>query len=304
MPEYALLNGQQPNSDSKTYQFAFHARQQITPADSLYFSVDTFAGSSGDVAQHYNPADAIIGLHAKEDQYPNLFGGWNHEWSPASHTLFLFSRLTDHLSLTNPQPSVLFIQHNGSGIVGVTADPYFTLNQQEDFTLYSAEVQQIWESAHQSFILGGRYQHGFVDSQTSLTRLLGANTSQSVSPDLERLNGYGYYQWHPVDPLWFTAGLSYDQLTYPGNVDLPPVVGNEDRRSLFGPKIGFTAEPWGGGWFHGAWTRSLGGLFFDNSIRLEPANVDGSVSAFRSLIPESVEGLVPGTRFDSMDDWS
>jgi tetratricopeptide (TPR) repeat protein len=295
----ALLNGQQPNSDSKTYQFAFHARQQVTPADSAYFSVDTFDGNSGDVAQHYNPADAITGLQANENQIPNLFAGWNHEWSPGSHTLLLFSRLTDHLSLTNPQPSVLFIQHNGSGIVGVTADPYFTLNQQEDFTLYSAEVQQIWESAHQSFILGGRYQHGFVDSQTSLTRLLGANTSQSVSPDLERLNGYGYYQWHPVDPLWFTAGLSYDQLTYPGNVDLPPVVGNEDRRSLFGPKIGFTAEPWGGGWFHGAWTRSLGGLFFDNSIRLEPANVDGSVSAFRSLIPESVEGLVPGTRFDS-----
>jgi len=63
--------------------------------------------------------------------------------------------------------------------------------------------------------------------------------------------------------------------------------------------VGFTAEPWRGGWLHGAWTRSLGGLFFDNSIRLEPAEVAGSTSAFRSLIPESVEGLVPGTRFDS-----
>jgi len=295
----AMLNGQQPNSDSKTFQFAFRARQQVTSADSAYFSVDTFDGSSGDVAQHYNPADAIAGLQANENQIPNLFAVWNHEWSPGNHTLLLISRLTDHLSLTNPQPSVLFIQQNGSGIAGVTADPYFTLNQQEDFTLYSAEVQQIVETAHQSLVFGGRFQQGSVDTQSSLTRLLGANTSQSVSPYLERLNGYGYYQWNPVDAFWFNAGLSYDQLTYPRNVDLPPVVGNEDRRSLFGPKIGFTAKPWGGGWFHGAWTRSLGGLFFDNSIRLEPAEMDGSVSAFRSLIPESVEGLVPGTRFDS-----
>ena len=43
----------------------------------------------------------------------------------------------------------------------------------------------------------------------------------------------------------------------------------------------------------------MGGLFFDNSVRLEPAEVAGFNSAFRSLIPESTEGLVPGTTFDS-----
>jgi Flp pilus assembly protein TadD len=299
--QYVAHNGQEANNDSKNFQFAFHMRQQVTAADSAYFSVDTFEGSSGDVAQHYDPAEAIIGLHANENQTPNLFAGWNHEWSPNSHTLFLFSRLTDHLSLTNPQPSVLFIQQNGSGIAGVTADPYFALNQQEDFTLYSAEAQQIWETEHQSVILGGRIQRGSVDSETSLTRLFGANTLQSVSPYLQRLDGYGYYELHPVDELWLTAGFSYDRLTYPLNVDLPPVGGDEAHRSLPGPKAGFTAEPWLGGWFHGGWTRSLGGLFFDNSIRLEPAEIDGSVSAFRNLIPDSVEGLVPGTRFDS---WS
>ena len=95
------------------------------------------------------------------------------------------------------------------------------------------------------------------------------------------------------------AGLSYDQLTFPRNVELPPILQGEDQRSVLGPKIGFTVEPWRGGWLHGAWTRSLGGLFFDNSIRLEPSQVAGSTSAFRSLIPESTEGLVPGTKFDT-----
>jgi predicted Zn-dependent protease len=299
--QYNSQNGQRPNNDLTDQQFSFTAKEQVTPSDSAYFQVSYFHGESGDVAQHLDPTNVILGLRATEEQSPNLFAGWNHEWSSGSHTLFLFSRLTDRLSLTNPQPSVLFMQQDGAGIIGVDADPYFTLNQVEDFTLYSAEAQQIWESPDNALIIGGRYQRGTVDTHSTLTRLFGATTDQSASPYLERLNGYGYYQWRPITEFRFTAGLSYDQLTYPGNVDLPPVLSSEDRRSVLGPKVGFTAEPWRGGWLHGAWTRSLGGLFFDNSIRLEPAQVAGETSAFRSLIPESVAGLVPGTKFDS---WS
>ncbi len=297
--QYVSQNGQRVNNDSEDRRFSLQAKQQITPDDSLYFQASYFRGDSGDVAQHYDPASAVIGLRAAEEQSPNLFLGWHHEWSPGSHTLLLFSRLTDRLVLTNPQPGVLFMQQDGSGIVGVSADPYFTLNQTEEFTLYSAEAQHIFESPHHAFIFGGRYQRGDVDTHSDLTRLFGATADQTASPYLERLNGYGYYQWRPIAEFRFTAGLSYDQLTYPRNVDLPPVLDDEARRSLLGPKIGFTAEPWRGGWLHSAWTRSLGGLFFDNSIRLEPAEVAGSTSAFRSLIPESAAGLVPGTKFDA-----
>ncbi len=297
--QYVSQNGQRPNNDRQDQQFSIQAKEQFTPADSVYFQAGYFHGESGDVAQHYNPADAILGLRVTEEQSPNLFLGATHEWSPGSHTLFLFSRLADRLALTNPQPSVLFMQQDGAGIIGVTADPFFTLNQREDFTLYSAEAQQIWESPHHAFIVGGRYQRGTADTHATLTRQLGATTDQTASPYLERLNGYGYYQWRPLTELRLTAGLSYDDLTYPKNVELPPILDSESRRSLLGPKVGFTAEPWRGGWLHGAWTRSLGGLFFDNSVRLEPSQVAGSVSAFRSLIPESVEGLVPGARFET-----
>ncbi len=297
--QYVSLNGQRPNNDSEDRQFSFQAKQQVTPADSAYFQASYFKANSGDVAQYYDPASAIQELRVNEEQNPNLFAGWNHEWSPDSHTLLLFSRLTDHLSLTNPQPSVLFMQQDGSGTIGVDADPYFTLHEDEDFTLYSGEVQQIWESPEFALILGGRYQHGTVDTHSTLYRPINEIIDQSASPYLERFNGYGYYQWRPINQFRLTAGLSYDALTYPLNVDLPPIVNDEGRRSLLGPKVGFTAQPWRGGWLHGAWTRSLGGLFFDNSVRLEPAEVAGSTSAFRSLIPESVDGLVPGTKFDS-----
>ncbi|HEV2331321.1 MAG TPA: FecR domain-containing protein [Verrucomicrobiae bacterium] len=296
---YTSLNGQQLNNDLTDTEFGFHAKQQITPADSVYFSIDTLQRDNGDLSQYYDPTNANVGFRATEHQIPNLFVGWNHEWGPGSHTLFLISRLTDRLSLTNPEPSVLFFRQDGAGIFGVEGYPYFTLDQQEHFTLYSAEAQQIWETDHQALILGTRYQYADVDSSSTLTLLGGTITPQTVASSLQRVSGYGYYQWSPFSALRFTAGLTYDDLTYPQNVDLPPQSYGTANHSLFGPKVGVIAEPWQGGWLHAAWARSLGGLFFDNSIRLEPDEVAGAISTYRSLVPESVEGLVPGTRFDS-----
>ncbi|HWC59336.1 MAG TPA: FecR domain-containing protein [Verrucomicrobiae bacterium] len=293
-------NGQRPNNELSEREFSVQVKQQVTASDSLYVQAGYFRSASGDVAQHYDPSEAVLGLRAKEVQNPNVFVGWNHEWAPGSHTLVLLSRLTDSLSLTNPQPSVLTLKQDGAGFDIVQPNNSYTLNQHFDFTLYSAEAQQIWETEHQALIFGGRYQHGTVDTHAVLSQPpFGAVEDQRVSPYLERINGYGYYQLRPVSSLRLTAGLSYDRLTYPQNVDLPPMRSGESDRGLLAPKIGATWEPWQNGWLRAAWTRSLGGLFFDNSIRLEPAQVAGFTSAFRSLIPESTEGLVPGTKFDS-----
>jgi len=43
----------------------------------------------------------------------------------------------------------------------------------------------------------------------------------------------------------------------------------------------------------------LGGLYFDNSVRLEPSQVAGFNQAYRSLIPESIGGLTAGTSFET-----
>lgn len=296
---YLSQNGQRANNDLEEYQVSLQTKVQVTAADSAYLQAGYAHRESGDVARYYDPQLAIGGLRVTEKQAPNLLIGWNHEWSPGSHTLLLLSRLTDRLSLTNPQPSVLLVGQDFTGPL-VRAEP-FTLQQDFDFTLYSAEVQQIWETPRQALIVGGRYQHGTVDTQASLTHSIGTMPEQSMAPSLERVNGYGYYQWRPVSTLRLIAGLSYDRVTYPRNVDLPPVQSGEEQRSLLGPKVGVTWQPWENGWLHAAWTRSLGGLFFDNSIRLEPAQVAGFNSAFRSLVPESVAGLVPGTEFET---WS
>lgn len=297
--QYAFQNGQRANNTREDFFGAFSAKQQLTPTDSAYFQANYLHSRSGDVAQHYDPANAILNLRATEEQSPNLYAGWHHEWSPGSHTLLLLARLTDNLSLTNPQPSLLFLRQNAGGIYGVEPDFFHTLDQDSDFTHYSAELQQIWETPEHALIIGGRYQHGSVETRATLEQTFGSTINQTAAPNLERFNGYGYYQWTPISALRFIAGLSYDELTFPRNVDLPPVSTATDSHSRWSPKIGLTLQPWQGGWLRAAWTRSLGGLYFDNSIRLEPAQVAGFTDAYRSLIPESAEGLVPGTKFDT-----
>jgi hypothetical protein len=96
------------------------------------------------------------------------------------------------------------------------------------------------------------------------------------------------------------AGLSYDHLTFPVNNDAPPISAGTSTRDLLAPQAGFLLVPWKGGFGRGAYSRSLSGLYFDNSLRLEPTHLAGFTQDFRSLLPESVAGLVPGTEFDSV----
>jgi hypothetical protein len=100
-------------------------------------------------------------------------------------------------------------------------------------------------------------------------------------------------------PLRIIAGLSYDHLTYPRNSEIAPLTEGQATRDLVAPKAGFLLEPWSRGLVRGAYTRSLGGVFFDQSVRLEPTQVAGFNQAFRSVLPESIAGLVPGTVFDA-----
>ena len=122
---------------------------------------------------------------------------------------------------------------------------------------------------------------------------------QSISPDLTRATAYAYYSYRIVKPLLLTAGVAFDHLEYPQNDELPPLTNSESYKNQFSPKLGFRWTPFENTAIRGVWTRSLGGVFYDTSVRLEPTEIAGFNQAFRSLIPESVAGLVPGSRFDT-----
>jgi tetratricopeptide (TPR) repeat protein len=302
--EYSLWNDRRVNNDRKSTYVSTQLKQQIGESDSLYLQVSDGRGIGGDLARYYDPGSANALLRYKEAQEPGVFLGWHHEWTPGSHTLLFASRLQDRLVLQGPTPNVLKAHLTGGVIDQVLADPFFSENLHSEYTLHSVELQQIWENEHHTLVAGGRYQQAAAETEVEMSRGLGTlvtpvGAPESVSPGMERINGYALYTWHPIPALHLTAGLSYDHLSYPQNVDLPPVSGAERSASRVSPKVGLTLRPWKDGYLRAAYTRSLGGLYFDDSVRLEPTQLAGFVTSYRSLIPESASGLLAGADFET-----
>ena len=171
---YESVNGQRINNDAERQQYVLTAKQRITLDDETYFQAGYFKSDAGDIAAYYDPAMANPGFRVQETQQPTLLAGWHHTWSPGSHTLFLAGRLDDSLSYQNPQASLLFLRQSGGVTTEVQsppAGPPFNLNFANEFTLYSAELQQIWESEHQSLVVGGRWQRGDLATHADLSRV-------------------------------------------------------------------------------------------------------------------------------------
>ena len=297
---YRSDNGDRANNDLQNFNLSARFKQQLTPQDSLFFEVNHSDFSSGDVLQYYDQNAASKTLRITETQTPNLFAGFHHEWNPGVHTLFLVGRLQDSFSQTDPANNLLVVTHFGPTIAAVNQVPS-TLSYSSDLTAYTAELQQIFQTDSQTLVLGGRYQAGEIDTHSFVQRTFGVPTAfdQTISPDLTRATAYGYYTCKVADPLLLIAGLSFDHLEYPQNNEIAPVSNAEASKDKVSPKLGFRWTPVENSTFRGAWTRSLGGVFYDTSVRLEPTQIAGFNQAFRSIIPESVAGLVPGSEFES-----
>ncbi len=297
---YRSDNGQRPNNDLEQLQLSGQFKFQLTPQDSVFLTMEYFNQESGDVAQHYDQASANPGLRVKETQEPNLFIGYHREWSPGSHTLFLAGRIQDTLGLQNPDAQPLFARiHTNGAITRVRREPFYHLNYERDYEVYSAELQQIWESHAHTVIVGGLYQNGRADTDAKLKVLDTAMSSQNLDLDVERLSFYGYYQWRIIEPLALTAGLSYDRLTSPRNVLNPPLSGDEITQDQVSPKAGLIYTPWKRTTLRALYARSMGGLFNENSFRLEPTQIAGLNQSFRSVLPESAAGPLAGAQIDA-----
>lgn len=310
---YRTENGDRPNNDLEQLNLALRLKQQITDTDSVFFQVGYFDSESGDVAQHYDQASGSTTFRAKEKQEPSLLLGWHREWSPGNHTLFLFSRFDDQLALNDSNAGPLarttytFIDPGGNTVTNdFLSNPNNTaLGYQSDLEAYSAELQQIWQTPQQMLVAGVRYQAAWADTASTLDRPgfgpfgVPISVAQSISSELDRFSIYGYEYWKVCDTLSLIGGVSYDRLHYPRNIDISPLTSDEATKDQISPKGGILWTPWKDANVRAAYSRSLGGVFFDQSVRLEPVQLAGFNQTFRSVIPESVAGLVPGTRFET-----
>ncbi len=308
--EYRSQNGDRPNNDLQQTTLTAKFKQQLTPQDSVFLQAQYYDTEFSDVAQYYNHDGRVPGVRAPsptfrgtERQEPNLFIGYHREWSPGSHTLFLAGRLDDTLTLKDAAAQINFVQYTTfvqpREIFRVRAFP-FPIAYERDFEAYSVELQQIWQTPSQSLVVGSRFQSGWANTSSTITNLFNASVqSQETDTDLVRFSVYGYEQWQILDTLQLTAGVSYDRLRFPRNIDTSPITSDQRDADQVSPKAGFIWTPEPNTHLRGAYTRSLGGLSYDTSVRLEPTQVAGFNQAFRSAIPESAVGLVPGTRFET-----
>jgi tetratricopeptide (TPR) repeat protein len=315
---YRNDDGQRPNNEAEQLTVSTQLKWDFTAKDSVFLQAVYYNANGGDLNQYYNQNSANLSLHTHETQEPLLLVGYRHEWAPGIETLAIAGHFNDTLNVTDTNQPVLLVAVDGAGqIIAVPTPtlPTAPLQYQSELQMYSAEAQQIWDKVDHQLIVGARFQIGTFDTQSALdastSTLLVSNTtttpfpfsttpiSQDNSPDMERATGYGYYYWQIFDPLQLIGGVSYDYLRFPQDFRSPPISGSEDSESQVSPKAGFTWTPARNSTVRFAYTRSLGGVSFDQSVRLEPSQVAGFNQAYRSLIPESVAGSTSGARFST-----
>ncbi len=298
---YRADHGQRRNNESEATEFAGKFRQQLTPQDTLYLEAQRTELTSGDVSQRYAQSAASRAFHAEDVQEPNVLLGYHHEWGPGVHTLFLGARFADDLQLHDPNYPNNFFRYGEQGTVisNRSGSVPNAVRYRTDFEGYSGELQQIITVPHNTLILGGRVQYAYSDTYNTVINYLKIDAWIKNRTELLRESIYAYDQWTPWQPVQFTAGLAYDHLHYPDNIDTAPITDTHSTTDQISPKAGLIWTVDDRTHLRAAFTESLGGVFFDNSFRLEPTQVGGFNQSFRSIAPESAVGPVPGTHFQT-----
>jgi tetratricopeptide (TPR) repeat protein len=303
--------GQRVNNDVEQRQLSVALKYQFTPQDTVYLQVKQYEANGGDLAQYYNPTNANPTARVNENQTPIVGLGYHHEWSPGVHTLLFATRLEDSLSVTNPTgPTLVAFQpfKTLTAVQGINMHEHLA----NDLTIYSGELQQIWQTPTHNTILGARIQYGDSDASNVQNTPSALNSifpgtpgnptnaaQQNISSLFKRISVYGYHQWQVFDPLQLIGGLAYDRLTFPESFSTAPISGNDRTVDQVSPKAGLIWTPLDDTTFRFAYARSLAGASLDQSYQLEPSQVAGFIQSYRSIIPESVVGPVPGAKFET-----
>jgi hypothetical protein len=295
---YQNAAGIRVNNQLEQTDWDSHIKQQITPEDSLYLFTTYEAYGAGDQFQYYNQSQASPTYHLTESQDPTVLAGWHHEWNPGSHTLFLAGRLDDSERLTDQTFPVFGATLHPTVTPGLVP---FNVNYSNQFDVYTAELSQILERPNHTDIFGVRGQTGDFQATATLNNppaIVGPFTSTtSTDTRFERISPYEYHHWEIVDGLMLIAGLTYDTEKYPLNYRRPPLDNSTAWKSQWSPKGALIWSPTPTLTLRGAFARALGGVSYDESVRLEPTQIAGFDQSFRSVISESLVGSVEAARY-------
>lgn len=294
---YHYDDGQRPNNDLDQLALDLTFHHQLTSRDSLFLRGHYYDAETGDVLRYDDPAQAKPELRYEEWHEPWLLAGYQHEWAPGSRTLAVVGWLQGGFAQTDPTFTVPYFDRSLGGPVQGASAILYEQAHRTDVEVFSAEVQQIWQRDTHTVVVGSRVQTGTFDTQEHLTNgvrfpnfLMSFGVDTNVTADLTRLSAYAYDQWQVHRSLMLVGGVAYDYVEYPVNFQFGPVAAGQDTRDAVSPKAGLIWTPYRNSTVRFAYTRGLGGVSVDQSLRLEPSQVAGFNQAYRGLIPESVAG--------------
>ncbi|MCC7373511.1 MAG: tetratricopeptide repeat protein [Verrucomicrobiales bacterium] len=298
--------GWRGNEDQEQLTLTATVKQQVGPEDSVWAQVTYYDAESGDVRQLMDPGESQARYRFDERLEPMALAGWHHRWSPDSSTLVLLSGWSSGIAYTNPTAPSYVILGDTHGAENMLPSKR-AMDIESRFVGGGLEIQQILKKGSHTLVGGARVQIGTfdVDTEVKTTDLdrrapgFGGMQRYEVTPGFDRLNVYGYDTWQPWERLRVTGGLTYDRLGMPANFRAPPTSEDEETMTRLLPKVGVSWEPWLGGTLRGSYTRTLSGVSFDQSVRLEPVQVAGYNQAYRGLIPEAKLGSLGGQEMET-----
>ncbi len=306
--DYDRKSGVRPNNDLSRVEWYTRVKEQLTEQDSLFLLTKYQDYESGDNFQYYDPGTARRNFRLTEKQEPIVLAGYHREWTPGVHTLLLGGRLVNdqHYSDEGRDQTLLALDATTAGVTNVFSLP-MNVDYRSEFEIYSFEANQIIQRERHTDVLGARYQTGHFDTQDRLTldpaSVFGPYFNSPPAGALtdepfERIAAYGYHTWEMIDRVFLTAGISYDRVTYPDNFRVSPISAGHSTRDRLSPKVSLIWRPRSEVTFRGAYLRSLGGVSYDESVRLEPTQLAGFGQSFRSVISESLVGSVSAPAYD------
>jgi Flp pilus assembly protein TadD len=212
----------------------------------------------------------------------------------------------DGQSLVYTQDLLRQIQpYLGSGdLLGIGAAP-FDFETRRKFTIHSAEIQHIQQWERNTLLLGGRWQEGRIETDSRLSVIRpnydgGFSTpaaDQHVESDFRRTGIYAYDYWQVRPDLTLIGGVAWDAMDHPENFRNPPVSDRQRTDEELSGKLGFTYVSSKWLTVRGLAAEGMGGLTFDESVRLEPSQLAGFNQAYRTVISESLAGSIEAPRY-------
>jgi tetratricopeptide (TPR) repeat protein len=194
----------------------------------------------------------------------------------------------------------------GRGAVIAAGEGVFDFATRREFEIDSLELQQIQEFENHTLLGGGRFQSGEFSTSARLSLVSPEfNTfpdpaaEQTVTADFQRISLYAYDFWSPLDGLTLIGGFAWDRIERPDNFRNPPVNATQRDDERLSGKAGLIYSPASSFHVRGVFAQGLGGVTYDESVRLEPVQIAGFSQSYRTLISESVSGSVEAPRFQS-----